>query len=356
MTLATFRRFGRDPVRPVALLRPALLLGVLCLATVAGGGVAAQEDEAPPPTRQRHGDLVSIFSGDIEVPANVDRRGLVFSLGGDVDIEGSAREVVVIFGSLRITGEVHDQVVGVFSHIELDGAEIGGQFVNVLGTLDETDSVIYGERVEVSPFGTWFPGVSALLFWFRMFFLFCGFIMLLLLALVVPDRIRAMGEAAPLRYVPAFFVGILGYLGMLVLFSLLSLTVIGIPLAIAAVFVLRWLGIAGLFYAIGRRLGRGVGAEMSVIGAVLLSFTLYALLKLAPTPLGVVGLVISGLLWTLFFLLIDVPAIGLLILTRLGTRTADPGLAGFAPQVPIGTPPAVPPRADMGDSLPPPAT
>ena len=46
--------------------------------------------------------------------------------------------------------------------------------------------------------------------------------------------IRVMGDEAPVRYVPAFFVGILGYLGLLVVFSLLSVTLIGIPLGMFA--------------------------------------------------------------------------------------------------------------------------
>jgi hypothetical protein len=343
MTLAPSPRPARGRLIP-------LLLLTLFFAS-SWQHVSAQEEGEDDRPRDRYGDLVSIFSGDIKVPANTHRRGMVFSLGGNVEIEGTVKEVVVLMGSLRVTGDVRGQVVGMFTDIELDGADIGGQLVNVLGALDENDTYIDGPRINITPFGDWFPGLGALLFWSRMFMLFCGFIMLLLLAALVPERIRAMGDEAPVRYVPAFFVGILGYLGLLVLFSLLSVTLIGIPLALAAIFVLRWLGTAGLFYAIGRRLGRGIGAEMSVFGAVLITFTIYGLLKLAPTPLGIVGLVISGILWTLFFLLIDIPAIGLVILTRMGSRMTNTGLlgaaAGAAPSTPVETPP-VPPVAPEG--------
>jgi hypothetical protein len=341
-TLLTARRRRR--------ILPLILLALL--ATSAGDGAAAPEDMDSDRQRERYGDLVSIFSGDITVPENVYRRGMVFSLGGDVEIAGTAREVVVISGSLRITGEVRGQVVGVFTDMDLDGAEIGGQLVNVLGGLEETDSYIDGPRINITPFGGWFPGVGALLFWGRMFMLFCGFIVLILLAAIVPDRIRVMGEEAPVRYVPAFFVGILGYLGLLVMFSLLSVTLIGIPLAMVAIFVLRWLGTAGLFYAFGRRLGRGFGAEMSVFGALLISFTIYGVLKLAPTPLGIVGLALSGILWTLYLLLIDIPAIGLVILTRMGSRPQPAPAFGGGPTV-ITPPPAAAPPPPAGTPEPP---
>ncbi len=82
---------------------------------------------------------------------------------------------------------------------------------------------------------------------------------------------------------------------------------------------------------------------MSLLGSVLVAFTLYAVLRLGPTPLGVFGLVLSSTFWTLFFLLVEVPAVGLvLLMTRLGSRAGDltmPAAAG----VPIGGPP--PPTA-----------
>ena len=90
----------------------------------AGAGVMAQEDPEREERRQRRGDLVSIFTEDILIPENVDHSGMIFSLGGNVVVDGSTREVVVILGDLRVTGEVRNQTVGVLTRMELDGAEI----------------------------------------------------------------------------------------------------------------------------------------------------------------------------------------------------------------------------------------
>lgn len=298
----------------------------------------------------RAGDRVSIFSGDIHVPADQDRRGIVFCLGCDIRIEGRVKEAVVIFGGLQIDGgEVRQQVIGVFSDLELRNATVGDQLVNVLGTLETTGTAIDGQTVNIS-FGNWLPGLTALVFWSRVFALFAGFVMLLLLAAIVPDRIRLIGEEAPVRYVAAFFVGILVWLGALVVFSILSITIVGIPLALLGYFVLKWLGVGGIFYAIGRRIGRAFGGEMSLLGGILITFAIFAAIRLLPTPLGAWGLLLSALLWTLFFLLVEVPALGLIVLTRFGTASA--GLLASAP-VPH-TPAAIPPGRP-GESADPPA-
>ena len=42
-------------------------------------------------------------------------------------VEGEAREVIVIGGSLTLSGRIHGQVVGVLSDLRLDHAEIDGQ-------------------------------------------------------------------------------------------------------------------------------------------------------------------------------------------------------------------------------------
>jgi hypothetical protein len=141
--------------------------------------------------------------------------------------------------------------------------------------------------------------------------------------------------------VTAFFVGLLGYLGWLIVFTLLSATVIGIPVALLAFYVLKWLGVAGIFCAVGRRFGAGIGREMSILGAVLLTFGVYALATLLPTPLGLFGLgLIWGVLGLLFFLLVEVPAVGLAILTRAGGA--------------LSAPPPMPPGATVTESPAPP--
>ena len=333
---------------------------VVCLALASfawGAGSALGQDEEPALDR-RYGDLISVFSGDIHVPAGEDRRGMALSIGGNVEIEGTVTDVIVILGSLKIEGGVvRGQVVGVLSDLELRNARVEDQFVNVLGGLRESGSRIEGHSFSL-PVGTWIPGLGGLIFSIQLFFTFTAFVVLLLLAALVPERLQLIGDEAPVRYVSAFFVGILGWLGALILVPLLLATLIGIPVALFGFYLLKWMGIGGVFYAIGRRLGRGLGREMSVVGAILATFTVYVLVSLGPRLLGGPGLVLTVMLSTMFFLLIEVPAMGLVLLTRFGTSRSVPAVrasAAYPPPAPPHRTPPVPPSTRPPDPTEPPA-
>ena len=80
----------------------------------------------------------------------------------------------------------------------------------------------------------------------------------------------------------------------LVLVGLLSFTVVGIPVALFAFYVVKWAGIAAIFFAIGNRMGRAAGFTPSVLGAVFLVFAAYVVIMLVPTAFGWFGLVLIG--------------------------------------------------------------
>jgi hypothetical protein len=341
----------RLPFRHAAALALLLLTSLLSASLPA----AAQEDR-PRETIRRSGDLISIFGGPIVVPADVRQRGMVVSIGGDVIIEGEVYEdVVVILGSLKLTGRVDGNVaavmtdqmlrdarveneyVSIFGSLEMERSRIGDQFVHVLGPLTQDG---YSTRPMVNV-GHWLPGFWTFVIWVRMLRLLTVFVLLLILASVIPERVRLIADEAPVRYLPAFFLGLLAYLGLWVFFVLVSVTVIGLPVAVLGYYVLKWLGVAGIFYAIGRRIGRSFGREMSLLGALLLTFAIYALVTVATAPLGVAGLIIAALLRFVFFLLVEAPALGLVLMTRLGTRRHD------------DLPPHAPPIVPSKDPVPP---
>ncbi len=287
---------------------------------------------------ERFGDVVSIFGDDIHIPADLRQHGSVVCVGGEARIEGEVEgDVVVILGSLENHGIVRGRVTGVLTEQRHQDARIDGELVSVLGSIELERTQVDSELVNVigtlkrdatssTPslnlgLGRWFPDLLSLFFWLRLLRLLAIFVLLLLLTALVPERIRLIGEEAPLRYALAFFVGLLGYLGLLVLLGLLAATVVGLPLAILLYGVLKWLGIAGIFFAVGHRLGRALGRDISLLGAVMLCFGLYVLVTLAPTPLGVLGLAVSGALWLLFFFVVQVPAVGLVLLTWAGGRS-----------------------------------
>jgi hypothetical protein len=328
----------------------AVLLGLA--ATVAVGAEA--ED---PRKVERRGDLVSVFSGDVHVPAHVHQLGSVICIGGTAIVEGRvSQDVVVILGSLELTGSVGGTVTGVLSDMRLEDARVGRELVSIAGDIELTNSTVSRQLVnifggfdrdaasrvagQVIQVGDWAPSVWALLFWIRTFHKFLVFLLLALLALLVPERIRQMGREAPVRYVPAFFMGVLGYLAMLILVGLLSFTVVGIPVALLAFYVLKWAGIAAIFFAIGNRIGRAAGFTPSVLGAVFLVFSAYVVIMLVPAAFGWFGLVVTGTLKLVFFLLVELPAVGLVILTRFGGERTDPS-AEPLPLSPSARPPVV---------------
>lgn len=309
----------------------------------------------------RYGDLVSIFSGDVHVPAGTRQRGSVICLGGNVRIDGEVtQDVVVILGSLDLEGSVGWSVTGVLSDLRFRNAEIGRELVSVLGSIDLENTRVSRELINVlgslerdgsSSFPSvniglfsWSPNVWALLFYLRLLHKLVIFVLILLVVAMVPERVRLIGEEAPVRYLVAFLVGILGWLGSLVVIGLLLPTVIGTPVAVLGYYILKWLGIAGIFYAVGLRLGRSFGRDMSVLGAVLLVFALYVAVTMAPGFLGLPGLLLLVLFRVSFFLLIELPALGLVILTVAGGRSGPsrrPRVGGASPPPPTQRGPAV---------------
>jgi len=323
---------------------------ILCLllASLAAAPALAAEDGAEASTGrvvERRGDLVSIFSGEVHVPAGIRQRGSVVCVGGSAVVEGDVtQDVIAILCDATVRGEVGGTVTGVRSDMSLRDATISRELVNVLGTLEMDNTTVHrelvnilgsldrdelsraiGQVVNIGFGGDWFPSVWALIFWVRLFHKFVAFVLILLIVLLVPDRVRAMADEAPLRYVPAFFMGLLGYLAMLVIVGLLTVTFVGIFPAMLAFYIVKWMGIAAIFYAVGRRLARGAGFSPSVLGAVLLIFGLYVLAMMLPSALGFAGLLLAGGMKLIFLLLVEVPAVGLAMLTRLGNRPAAPG-------------------------------
>jgi hypothetical protein len=131
---------------------------------------------------------------------------------------------------------------------------------------------------------------------------------------------------------------------------LLSVTVVGAVLAWLLFIVLKWLGIAGMFHAFGQRVGGGLGREMSLLGAVLIGFLPFALLVLLPSAFGLAGLVIAGTIGLFFWLFLEVPGVGLAILTAFGSRSNPERPA------PAGPPPRPAPPPPPETAGPPPAT
>jgi hypothetical protein len=293
----------------------------------------------------RDGEINGI-NQDITIKAGETHEGGITCIRGHVTIDGHVNgDVTVVAGSLDLRGSVDGDVTGVLSRVELyDKSSVEGDVTNVGGTLSREGATVQGQVMNV-PFGIglpkwghgWSPGWGAfagLFFWWKLFAIFLFFVCALLLAALVPERIRLISEEAPARLFTAFIFGLVGYVVFVFAQIFLALTIIGIPLVFLSylVFVvLKWLAMCGVFHQIGFRVGRAMGREMSLLGAILLGLLPFAVLRLIPVPC--VG-------FSIWFL-VEILAFGYLILTRVGTRgtpiAAPPAAAPLGPPLSPGT-------------------
>jgi hypothetical protein len=212
--------------------------------------------------RIRHGIRTGIRTGVVEVDDG--GSGIVriwsdaFVPAGKL-VEG---DVVAVFGSVTVEGEVSGDVVAVFGSVHLkSGAKVEGDVVSIGGGLDQAEGVtINGESVQLgfSPFTWGLPGLSVLLFavaagW--LVSMFMGWIF----ALLFPASMLRVATVVERRPAASFFLGILSVPMFFVALVLLCITVIGIPLGILLPMVYVLMGYAGQLAAtcvLGARLTR----------------------------------------------------------------------------------------------------
>jgi hypothetical protein len=266
---------------------------------------------------------------DIRIPAGETHDGEIVCVWGHVTIDGHVNgDVVVVAGTLDLRGTVDGDVTAVASRMDLDPrAAVNGDLTNVAGTMHRNGATVQGQVVNI-PFGVSVPTFghglwsgwgefSGFLFWVKLFWMVLFFVCAILLAALVPDRIRLISDEAPGRLFTAFVFGLIGYVAFTFVQIFLTLTIIGIPLVflLYLVFiVLKWLAMCGIFHQVGSRIGLAIGRRMSLLGGILLGFLPFAILRFAPFCVG----------FSIWFL-VEILAFGYLILTRVGTRAAAPG-------------------------------
>lgn len=329
-----------------------LLWAVLTVA-IAVPGAGAQESgptAEPPaePTTYQGGD-VSI-GGRIVVERNEVRHGDIKCIGGTAVINGEVEgDVNVIAGHLELSGRVGGDVNAIASRSILhDGARIEGELHNIGGTLQRGRAEVQGEVVNIGPgfpmpgLG-WLGAIGSVLVYFAVLELLLIFLTLLVVCALVPERVRLVSEDTPVRWPGALLAGIAGYAALPILMFLLLVSVLGIPLlplVWCVFFVFKTLALAGVFHLVGSRIGRSMGREMSLLGAVLLGFAPFALVRVV---FSVLGFPLSFLGWMFIWMPLQVVAVGLMILTRGGGRRPPvPAPAPALPQAPVLPPSPAP--------------
>jgi hypothetical protein len=262
--------------------------------------------------------LVRVFA-DAEVPVG-DR------------IEG---DVVAVFGSVDVKGQVAGNVVAVGGSVHLDpGAAVEGDVVAVGGVLDQAKgSSVGGESVSLGffPIAWGVPTLPVLLLGVLaglLLSLFMGW----LLHLIFPERMLRVAVTASRRTAVSFLLGIVSLPLMLFTVMLLFITVIGIPIAfLLPVFyaLLVWGGQLAATTVLGskilrQRLGQG-GAMKPLFAGALFVAMFFAVGAVLASPPGFVRTValFFGLLGVLLLVALSTIGAGAFLLSRLGSSPAD---------------------------------
>jgi len=245
-------------------------------------------------------------------------------------------DVVAVFGSADVGGTVEGDVVAVFGSVRLRaGANVEGDAIAIGGVLDQpSDAHVGGQSVAV---GIMSPGWGVPTLATLLTVVFLGWLVTLilgwLLALLFPERMLRIGSTASRHSAGSFFLGLLSAPLFVIALVLLFITVVGIPFALLLPFVYLlaiWAGQIAGSYVLGCKIVHRRPGEGGLMGPILVGTLLVALCF----GLGAALAVPEGLPRTLslFFTLLGVLLVvglsiigtGALILSRVGSRPAQP--------------------------------
>jgi cytoskeletal protein CcmA (bactofilin family) len=302
------------------------------------------------------GGSISVDGGD----AGVVRMFSDVTVGPGERVEG---DVVALFGSVDVQGQIDGNVVAVMGSIRLaPGAVIDGDAVAVGGGLDQQPGAkVSGESVSLHflPIVPGVPPLRALM----LLVLACWLFAVIaggLLWLVMPRRMVRIAETAVERTGWSLMVGLLLPPFAVILGVLLLITVIGIPVAFLlpiVYLIVVWAGQVAMSYLVGcrllrRPLGDGGALVPTLVGALLVA-ALFGVGAMLAGPGGATRTLslFFTLLGGLFSLVLTVLGSGAAVVSGLGSpaRAARVTPAAVVPgsmPVPTSTPStAAPPVA-----------
>ncbi len=307
------------------------------------------------------GDAV-VFGGAIVVNGTVD--GDAVAIGGAVKMFGTiSGDVAAIGGSAEVHGAVAGDVAAIGGSLSLDStAVVTGDVVIIGGTLDQKPGAVVKGKVEQVPLGFLnklipkfvegiksgkvdaeihippfngevrlppFVGRSLRLI-FTLVWLVGVFILVLLITLIFPRPTQTIADAITHKPLIVFLVGFGGQLAISPLMVVLTITIIGIPLiplALLGILIAFLLGWAGISLTVGEWLKKNWNWRFeSPLGLMAVGFLAIVLLtivaglfRLAPGPIGVIGLIIAILGVSAVWVAVTF-GFGACLLTRFGTK------------------------------------
>jgi cytoskeletal protein CcmA (bactofilin family) len=248
-------------------------------------------------------------------------------------------DVVALFGSADVEGEVTGSVVAVFGSIRLmPGAKVDGDVVTVGGGLDQQEGAnVGGQIVSIGlwplKWGMWgLPGLPVVLG-----FIAVGWLTSLLVGwifvLLFPQRLVRVAATATRRTTASFFLGLLSFPGSLLAMVLLVVTVIGLPLAFLLPLVFGIMVYAGQLaatYVLGckltrRPLGAGSGLLLPIVAGLTFVGAFFVIGSVLGTTPGVVRVaaLFFCLLGTLLVFGLSCIGAGAFLMSRFGRDPRD---------------------------------
>jgi len=265
--------------------------------------------------------LVRVFA-DARVPAGEAVQGDVVAVFGSVDVEGTvAGDAVAVFGSVRL----HPG-----ARVEGDAVAIGGVLEHPAGAQVSGQSVALGFFLP-----GWGPPSLVVLLGAVLLGWLATLLVGWLLALLFPERMRRIGATASRYTAGSLFLGLLSAPLFVIALVLLVITLVGIPFAFLLVLLYPfaiWAGQIVALSVLGSRILRrkpGDGGLVGPIGAgsllVGLLFVAGAVCAIPEGPVRTLSLFFT-LLGVLLLLGLTIIGTGALILSRVGSRSAEPPL------------------------------
>ncbi|MCL4544492.1 MAG: polymer-forming cytoskeletal protein [Chloroflexi bacterium] len=224
----------------------------------------------------------------------------VLVLGGNVRVApGASGSVAVIFGNILIEGSVRGDVTALLGNVELaPSAVVAGNTIAVGGAVKaQPGSVVRGDVIGSAPLLTQPPRS----FYARIRLALAAWTGLLLLGVILsaifPWPLLLVGATARRLTWQSLLTALGGGIGLLLVIVPLTLSVAGLPIALALLLVtlLSWaFGLVAIGVAVGRRILRPLGFSRSTLLAAVCGLGLMGVLAAVPL-IGPVLIIGSGL-------------------------------------------------------------
>jgi len=278
-----------------------------------------------------------VEAGPVRVHGGDNGTGIV-RLFSDATVYSGERvdgDVVAVFGSVRVEGEVEGSTVAVFGSVDLRrGAVVHGDAVAVGGVLrDDQGSRVDGQSVQVGflPLTLGLPGLPVVLSMIVLAWLVTLFFGWATAALF-PNRLARIAVTSSRRTLASLLLGIASGPFTCIATMVLLVTVVGIPIAVLLPIVyvaVLYAGQLAATYVLGckltrRRPGSG-GVTMPLVSGSLLVASVFGFGAILWETPGIVRTVALFFLMVggLFLIGLTTIGVGAFLLSRAGSRPTD---------------------------------